>query len=350
MKSASGPSRQAQESPGFSRGEDVNGRASTGETSEKSEMEEQTLTRDSGVEDKPLGERTAAELVAPLKERAAQAHERARHKVTAEDVLRRQQERAAKRATRATTDGEHKQKRAATARTGLGIALLVATGVTLVLHSVATANASQERAADEALIQELRENAAYFESLVEVAEGEPIDLQAQIQDVASTIEQARLAATEVAALQNRFAALLAADPESSGNGAPSQGFLNAVEHRRTLEPYFAGSTMLLDEAIVYTPTSTFPLASNQIDPRLQWYERALVGGSYTWSVVSATGSEAGDVSKVDIVWLAQDDATGELLAWASGSWSRDVKAFVSLTVGTTAYGDKQSALAQFKGE
>lgn len=79
---------------------------------------------------------------------------------------------------------------------------------------------------------------------------------------------------------------------------------------------------------------------------MQWYERRADAGSYSWNVVSVVGSEALDVSQVDVVWLAQDDATGELLAWATGSWSRDAEAFTKLTVGTTAYGDAQSATSQ----
>jgi hypothetical protein len=150
-------------------------------------------------------------------------------------------------------------------------------------------------------------------------------------------------AGEIAALQNEFQALLAASPEDTGNGAPSKGYMDAVEHRKTMAPFFAEGTYMLTDELAYSATSIFPLNATQIDPRLQWYERQLDKGGYSWDVVSVTGNASGDVSKTDVTWLAQDDETGDLLAWASASWSTDVEAFVSLTVGTTSLGDHQNA-------
>ncbi|PDQ35480.1 MAG: hypothetical protein B5766_05275 [Candidatus Lumbricidophila eiseniae] len=301
-------------------------------------MSQQDLT--SQPESKKLSKRNAVELAEPVKERAEKARARARQKVTAQDVLNR---RAQKAAQRTATAQEHRGKRSRRFRTGTAIAVLLVAGVTVLVTSRITAQAAQERVAGEAHIQKLRDGLTHLEELTGTKSNQPRHAETQVENMRTMLEKVHDLATKVAGLQNKFPKLIAANPEEPGNGAVSKGFLDTLEHRKTLAPFFSTGTYLLSDQVAYSPTSIFALTTDQIDPRLQWYDRALGNGGYTWSVVSVVGSKANDTSKLDVTWLAQDDKSAGLLAWARALWSRDVEAFVSLTVGTTAYGDQQNA-------
>lgn len=169
-------------------------------------------------EGKPLRERDAGELTAPIKERAERASARAKQKVTAEDLVRRHEERAERRARDAQ---ERREKRAGWVRTGTGIALLLTAGVTLFVTNGVRVQSAATEAENHAVITEMRDEIAYLEQLTGAEDGEDVDQAPQVEDVQATLDKVRTIATEVADLQNQFSQIVAADPVDPGNGAPS---------------------------------------------------------------------------------------------------------------------------------
>lgn len=302
-----------------------------------------TNENDVPVEDKALRDYAADDIKAPFERRRTRAQERAQHKVTADEIL-------AKRALKASKAQDpdspaarkRRETRGSRMRIGTGVVLLVATGI-CVSAATGVANQSQrDQAVNEALIEQMAAEAG------ESPSGDDTEVTGTDQvtpaQVQAHLDQVRAVGGEVAASQDQFDTLLAANPDESGNGAPSQGFLDGVEHREDLVQYFDAGTYLLADDEIYSPSSLFALGTDEIDPRTQWYERASGLGSNAWSVAAVLVSDSGDSSRVDVTWLNQDTETSDLLAWATGTWSDDAGAFISLTVGTTAVGDQQNAL------
>lgn len=162
------------------------------------------------------------------------------------------------------------------------------------------------------------------------------------------LTEARAAADEIAALQTQFG-VFEGDAAPGENGAPSAGFLASVENRRLLAPYFDPATFLIDDDMIYTPTSIFEeLGEQDVDPRTAWYVRfgengtLASGTSYSWQTASAAVADQ-NVNYVDVIWVCRDTQTSAVLAWARGSYDRELGHFVSLQVANTALGDSEDA-------
>ncbi|MDP9903204.1 hypothetical protein [Arthrobacter bambusae] len=251
---------------------------------------------------------------------------------------------AARREQRRIARAEQKGRPKKTIRLSveIGIALIVVAGACVAATNVNSDQTQQVSAANAQKIEELTAHVNYLEATG--ASAKDSGLQAA-KTAEAELNGVREKANEVASLQNEFTTLLAAHPANPGNGAPSQGFLDSVKHRAKLAPYFSPGTYLLDAAGIASQGSDLGLASGQIDPRLPWYQGKLEAGVCSWEAVSVTPNAGGSPSLTDVTWLCRDSKTDDLLAWASGSWSKDIKAFVSLKVGTTSLGDQRSTTA-----
>lgn len=206
---------------------------------------------------------------------------------------------------------------------------------------------------------------AHEQAMVEVADSEKLaNLETDaltIEDTDATAPQAlaeqldrqladaRKAADEIAALQTQFG-VLEGDATPGENGAPSSGFLASVEHRRLLAPYFDEATFLIDAEMIYSPTSIFDeLGDEEVDPRTAWYVRfgengkVASGTSYSWQTASVVVADE-NVNYVDVLWVCRDAQTNAVLAWARGSYDRELGHFVSLQVANTALGDREDAI------
>ncbi|HEU5223069.1 MAG TPA: hypothetical protein VFU07_05235 [Candidatus Lumbricidophila sp.] len=290
---------------------------------------------------KPLREQSAEELKAGLKARTSAARARAKTRVTPEELLAKQ---AAKTAARS---GAQSRVRASTC---VGVALMLVAATAAISASQIASNSERKLAEGNAHIDQLTGHVDYLKGASSTGTGKTGGTAAPLADVSAVLEQAREAGNKVAELQNQFPALLASNSASAGNGAPSQGVLAAVAHRKDLAPFFAPGTYLLDDSVVYSATSELGLGPKQIDPRLQWFDRIPSAGAYRWRVAAVTGSESGSPSLSEVSWLCEDSASGQLLGWAVGTWSKDTKSFTKLTVGTTVTGDQQNALNAKVGE
>ena len=167
----------------------------------------------------------------------------------------------------------------------------------------------------------------------------------------SQLTAARTKARKVADLQQQFAVLMrkASTEDSTGNGAPNKAFLSAVEHRRTLAPYFDRESYVVQGEDAYSPNSTNPFDADEIDPRFPWYVRYESGGGqhkaaaptvYSWELASVMLPEDADPDELDVTWLCRDEKTGSPLAWATASYDVASQKFYGLSVGTTTLGDK----------
>jgi len=286
------------------------------------------------LDEVPLRERTGEELAQPFKDRAQQSRERRKKRVTSQDILAQREAKRLDSETKTATDA----KRGSRVRIGSGVALLVLAGASIVTAQSMSDQGQHVGAENAAVIQSLNSQIAALSS----ATGEGEVNAGQAPKAQSQIDAARTRAVQVAEGQNEFAALLAANPEDPGNGAPSQGFVDAVAHRADMAEYFTEATFVIDDEELYSTTSHLTLDPDEIDPRMQWYERSLASGNYTWDVASVELNKDGLTT--DVTWLAQDSATDDLLAWATGTFSGDADTFITLTVGTTALGDESSAL------
>lgn len=142
---------------------------------------------------------------------------------------------------------------------------------------------------------------------------------------------------KVASLQQDFAGLYreASMAGDAGNGAPSPQMLAIPEHRRTLAPLFTDATFVVgDEAYAWSTADSGDVGES-IDPRYAWYVRydedgrASAPEASTWKVESAfpelgtSDATAGVGSQGTVVWTCRDTATGQILAWASGTYGLD---------------------------
>lgn len=293
--------------------------------------------------------RTREDVLGGISAKQEEMKRRRREKVTPEQLEQGFAERRAKRAAKREPGTVGRR-----VRLGVGIALVAATGVMAVSVADATGRAEVEAVAHEEQVAELRGTLAYV-----APEGEaPEQLEERL---AAQVADATTKAQEVAALQQEFAQLLrtAALEPSTSNGAPGPGFLASLEHRKALEPYFLETSFSVATEEAYLPNS-LGLPEGTVDPRFPWFvalERGADGSDPTptsraaepsasvWSLASVIPAEAGDPGRLDVTWLNQDPATGDLLSWATATYFVDEGRFGLLSVGTTTIGDRLSGVA-----
>lgn len=265
-------------------------------------------------------------------------------------------ERLAEETSRKRDERRSKRPEGAVARRisiGLGIALLVgaggaALGTTTVLESLSAQSSA---------------NAATIAGIEGQLSDVPGTDEQSLKDLRAEVDAQVVAGTkkgeEVAALQQGFAGIFAStNDEQTADGAASALFLESVEHRRALEPYFVDAALVAGD-LAYTAGSTDPFASDQIDPRFPWYvssqivredgsSRMVYGpaDTCTWTLVSVVGTETAGV--LDATWLCQG-AGDDLYAWASAKYYASEDKFGRVSVGSTTIGDNGGRTAGQEG-
>ena len=279
---------------------------------------------------------TKADTDAFFSAKQSEYAERAKDKVTAEQLRERADERSRQR----------ELKRPAGARVrainvGLGVALLVGAG----------AVAAGTVAGQEAFESSLATNSTKIAQLEASLEGATVVDDATQQEYREQVDAQIASATalgeELAQQQQRFSEILyAGQTDTAVDGVPGQGFMESVEHRRELARFFVESALIASEEEAYAPGSVLPFESDEIDPRFPWYvPSTTVDGrlvysdpsTCTWGLVSVTATTTSGV--LDATWLCQD-SEGDLYAWASASWYEDSEKFGKVVVGTTTLGDR----------
>ncbi|SIO86929.1 hypothetical protein BQ8420_14330 [Nocardiopsis sp. JB363] len=136
--------------------------------------------------------------------------------------------------------------------------------------------------------------------------------------------------------------LRAASAPALGDGAPSTEMEDVAEHRRTLSPYFADETLVLDDAEAYQWSTAVSHGPGTIDPRYAWYVRhdgrtPSPESASTWAVESAM-PVVGEESLAHAVWTCTDTKTEDVLAWASADFDGETGTFVDLDLVVTTAG------------
>ncbi len=264
---------------------------------------------------------------------------RRQHKVTADDMRRRLDERGA---TRKAGRG------ARTLSLCLGVGLLLGAGGVAV-----GANAARHAADEEARL---------LAQQIAAAEGDLRAIPTAQQDAASVYAdevQTALAiaaqkAREVAELQQEFTAIyFAGNEESAQNGGASESNVKAGAHRKKLAPYFLEEGFLVDGAAAYAPLSIEPYDLDQIDPRFPWFVgfddgKVADPTRDVWRLASVMPSRSDGI--FETVWLNENLMTGDLNAWASASYYVQDESFTRLRVGMTTVGSQTATQLQETGE
>lgn len=136
--------------------------------------------------------------------------------------------------------------------------------------------------------------------------------------------------------------LRATSAPAPGDGAPSPEMEDVAEHRRTLSPYFADETLVLDDAEAYQWSTAVSHGPGTIDPRYAWYVRydgrtPSPEAASAWAVESAM-PVVGEESLAHAVWTCTDTKTEDVLAWASANFDGETGLFVDLDLVVTTAG------------
>jgi hypothetical protein len=252
-------------------------------------------------------------------------------KVTPEDVARRLAERRERKAVKPST-----RRAGRVVPLVLGGALLAISGI------VATATVSGTETF-KITNQSLQQQIAAAQGDLDAQPAADQQSAAEYADqLKQQIAEAMAKAEKIATLQQEFAQILfKGNSEHTENGAPSAAFLESVQHRKLLAPYFVDRAFLVEDAVAYAPGSTLPFDSGKIDPRFPWFlahpaddpVKLLDPSGSTWTVASVVATKTPGV--LEATWVDSNAATGQLFSWATASYYSDEGKFGSLKVGTT---------------
>lgn len=301
-----------------------------------------------GKEKKPR--LTRADLDARFSAHQEKNRVRRETKVTREDVEQLFKDKKAQRLENASTRAPG--HRARLVSIGLGVALLVASGVITTSASASTNAFTRDT-------QTLEQRVATLTGdLKAIPAADEDGAAVYAADLEAQISAATTKATEVASLQQTFASILfRGNGESSGNGAPSPAFLESVEHRRLLAPYFVDQALIAEGTAAYEPGSRDPFADDEIDPRFPWYigyepdseGRTVVDpGVSTWTMASVIATAADGV--FDVTWLNQSSSTNDVFSWATASYYVEPGAFGHVILGKTTLGEQAVSTQNADGE
>ncbi|MCY1718494.1 hypothetical protein OVA26_16280 [Microbacterium sp. SL62] len=204
---------------------------------------------------------------------------------------------------------------------------------------VATTSASQSFAAEQLITQQ--EIAAAEGERNALAKSTGTDPASGYADQVASV---RDVATEVASLQQQYARLLfAGNDEEAGDAGPQLAYEASLEHQSALAPYFAPET--------YTADREDALGETRIDPRFPWFvafadDDVTVLNPDTTSWTLAAINPAADSGTYVATWVNRNPTTGDLYAWAQGTYDMDRRLFVDLVVGKTTLGDHSATEPQ----
>lgn len=287
---------------------------------------------------------------------AYQAEQRAnRRRITGDDVQEMLRERRARRRERREQRGGDPAARQSVgriARLSLGGALMVCaigTGALAASSTDATQLRSEANEREIALLEgEIR--------ALEAASWDEEDAAELEEQMDGAVAQARNRGEEVAELQSAYQAILTGlgDAGTSGDG---DAFAPLAEHRRELVGYFDPSARIIEDEDAYRPGADVPYGPGEIDVLFPWYIRYAdenrseyaAASLNSWELSSAVPSVESP-GTVGVAWLNRDGSTGELLAWARGTYDAETGMFHSLYVGQTTVGDLPAGGAGAGGE
>ncbi len=227
-----------------------------------------------------------------------------------------------------------------TARRGIAVTLGLVLAATAVLSAASSAAYEDATAANASRIDSLQNQAPSPET-TSTSTAEPVDAKA----LAALSVRAAKIAREVAEKQQRYAALFHAlnDAPSAGNGSPNEATLKTVRHRKTLAPYWDVESLVVEDSLAYTFTTTPYFDRDEMDPRFPWYVRydALKASDprlYSWRVESVMPTiDAPSTARV--VWVSRD-VHGTVLAWASATYTDSTRRLSRLELVVTAAGQQ----------
>ncbi|GAB2481233.1 hypothetical protein [Nocardiopsis aegyptia] len=275
-----------------------------------------------------------------------------RRRMTGDDVQEMLRQRRADRRQR-RSDRRGRSNSGRTPRRDTGQAMRMSLGGALIVGVIGT-GALAATSSDTTQAQS-QENHLEIASL----EGEIRELEAASWDVEDTAtleeqldgaaDEAREKGEEVAELQNTYQEILADlnEAELPDDSDGGEAFVPLAEHRAELVDYFDESARIVESEDAYRPGVDVPHGPGEIDVLSPWYIRYADEhrGRYadaslnSWELVSAT-PRAESPGTVSVAWLNSDESSGDLLAWARGTYDADTEAFHSLYFGQTTIGDR----------
>lgn len=240
-----------------------------------------------------------------------------RKKVTAEDFKQLMASQAEARAAKPKRSAKSVAKTATTVA-----ALVAAVWVSMALNT-ARSEFDAAYAANATRIAQLEGD------LLEVSKPAAVDID--VAKAGSVIDEATLKAADVAELQNAYSGVqVATTPD---------GQLTGLEERLAVND---GLRALFTEG---------SRTGGSLDPATQWFMMWDKGddgtwapspeGSYIWTASRALELATG--TSTSVVWELHEVATGDLLAWATGIYDGEQKAFTAVTLSITSYGDARVA-------
>lgn len=274
-----------------------------------------------------------------------------RRRITGDDVQEMLRERRVRRRELRRERAERRGGGRA-ARRDAGRVARLSLGGALMVGAIGTgALAASSTDATEARSEANDREVALLEGEIRALEAEAWDEEetaAFEERLSEAVAQARGKGDEVADLQNTYQEILVDldDVGTSGNSGGNGAFAAMVEHRSRLVDYFDESARIIEDEESYGPGADVPYGPGEVDVLFPWYVRYADENRSEYSdaalnswELAATTPRSGSPGTVSVAWLNRDESSGELLAWAQGTYSADTGRFHSLHVGLTTIGE-----------
>lgn len=286
-------------------------------------------TRKKGGSESTDGLDRSAPLAERLRAWSKDDSHKKRTKVTAEDILARQEARKSARETKEAQGAVPKRSAGVMSRRVLAGALVLAA------FGVGIATSSAEQAHAERMV-ELEGRLTQLTDELTDAREESEELELDPEAAADAVREADDAASRVSDLQNQYHFV-----QVSTEVNPDTGVAELVGQ----EEYQAIHDGLAEEFSEASQTS------GGWDPTLQWFLmwdevkpgqwETAPGEDYTWSAPEVWSIVDNDT--VRVVWQLHEVSTGDLLAWTTAQYHADTGVFDTVVTGTTAQGAKRIA-------
>ncbi|WP_017544030.1 hypothetical protein [Nocardiopsis prasina] len=284
-----------------------------------------------------------------------QAKQRAnRRRLTGDDVQEMLRERRAERQQRRRERSERgvsgrgrPRDVGRSVRLSLGSALMLGALAAGYLAAASTDTTEAQSEANEQSIASLKGDIRLLEAQTQ-EEPDVADLEERL---GQALEDAQTKGEQVARAQNEYQEILVdLDDEDLAEGRETD---DAHEQRKELVDLFDESARVIKDEDSHHPGAHVIHGPREIDVLDPWYSRHAdeTRTDYadptlnSWELVSTT-PRTGSASVVDVAWLNRDASTGDVLAWARGTFSGDTGRFHSLQVGRTSIGERPADAAR----